>query len=108
MTTFQLQLSDYEITTRKLFNAALEGDKWSSLRVMIACVFVANASSALSFDGIVARMVANNHLAKDQSPEALKAIKNELSRLVREKVLRSRRAGAGSAHPSTTLWEVNY
>jgi hypothetical protein len=106
MPTFPLELQDHEIKTRKLFNAALEGDKWASVRVMVAHVFVQNSHSALSFDGIFNRIVASNYLVESEGGREF--VKKELSKLVREKVLRSRRAGAAASRPSEKLWEVNF
>ncbi len=109
MNVFQLELSSYEVAARKLFNKALDEDNggtWSSLRVMIAHVFVDNSSSALSLNSIVNHIVAANHAARtDDLPDI---VRKGLTSYVREGVLRSRRAGSGAFRPSETLWEVNF
>jgi hypothetical protein len=98
MPTFQLELASHEVTTRRLFNEALDRNH-SMARHQVAQVFVANASYSLSVDRILklaeVEPTPGNAGRGDE-------VRKALTQLVREKVLRSRRC------ENQTLYEVNY
>lgn len=100
MAIFSLELTALEVTTRKLFNEALEGDKWSANRLMIAKVFVGAYGESISLNDICNRLCSNEGLIRVAGFDD--RIKDELTRYVRDGVLRSRLI-RGVRH-----WEVNY
>lgn len=97
MNTFQLELMPHEITTRKLFNAAIAKER-TNIRLMIAWVFVQHSAALLKKER-VADLIIANHGVSDHLRDVLS---HALGQLVREKVLRSRVIGR------VTHWEVNY
>lgn len=99
MATFALELNETEIKTRELFNAALEGDKWTPLRAGIARVFVGEYYASLPVEGIKARLIAMNATG---AGTPTMSIQDTLTALTREKALRSRMI-SGVRH-----YEVNY
>ncbi len=96
MATFSLELSADEITTRTLFNDALDRE-WTPYRASVAVIFVRESAYSLPVAALVDRV--NMLGAYTITADTLQKV---LTGLVYEKVLRSRMI-SGVRH-----YEVNY
>ena len=105
------EIQKYDTDTRRLMSEAVERVRDEDhnrfvLRLVIAQAFIAQAASALSVEQIVRTGTAIvGYMPTEQTTVG---VQKELTAMVREKALRSRRAGAACSTPSLRLYEVNY
>lgn len=93
----------FELQTREIMNAMIERE-WSSTRTMLAQIFVTEYHSSQPADRLTA--MAAVRFGFGRTEELGELIQKELTRLCREKVLRSRISyGCGGRQ---RLYEVNY
>lgn len=92
-----IELTQTEREARRLMEEARE-EQWSPIRTIICNVFIAMWSRALTVNSIRQIGLAMGGLAEIDE----KALKKELSRLVRNGYLRSRNDSSGR------LYEINY